>query len=138
MSEEHFSLQTKLERIQAWQNAGYVQELTCNRGNDHPPLEGKIQNDAVVLICRHPGCTYVQTKIPEIVFSDYLERMQERFKKTPKAQPLALASSHPSISIGGFFVTKNRGILPWFFVGGPCRARTDHPLLAKQMLYQMS
>ena len=101
VSEELLSLQTKLERIRAWQSAGCVHELTCDRASDHPPLEGEIRNDAVVLVCRHPGCTYAQTNIPEIVFSDYLDRMQARFKKTPKAQPLA-ALAPPSLQSEGF------------------------------------
>jgi len=55
----------KIANIQAWQNAGYVHELTCGVDSRHEALVPEERDGEVILVC--PTCQKVQTFIPPVV-----------------------------------------------------------------------
>lgn len=54
----------KIDRIRAWQNAGYVHPLTCGVSSLHENLDPVEKDGNVILRC--PTCGYEQTWIPEV------------------------------------------------------------------------
>ena len=72
----------KIEKINEWQNAGFVHELTCITSR-HGALVPKIIDDTVILKC--PVCDYLQTDIPQFILDADMksakEELQKRFGK---------------------------------------------------------
>lgn len=53
-----------MDRIKAWQAAGFVHPLTCGNDSDHRPLEPRISEGYALLECK--DCGYVQTMITDL------------------------------------------------------------------------
>jgi hypothetical protein len=73
-----------MAKVQAWQAAGFVHELTCGVDSRHLALEARERVESgvakgVALFC--PTCGYEQVNIPPVVLSDYLEQQREGLKK---------------------------------------------------------
>lgn len=60
------SNRSKLDKIIAFQTAGYVHPMTCGVDSSHALLMGVIQNREVILKC--PTCGYVQNWVPPMVY----------------------------------------------------------------------
>ena len=69
-----------IDKINQWQNAGFVHPLTCGNDSQHQDLVPKEVDGRVVLSCSN--CDYIQDWIPEEVLSNYVERMKEIMPKT--------------------------------------------------------
>ena len=69
-----------IDKVNQWQNAGFVHPLTCGNDSQHQDLVPKEVDGKVVLSCL--DCDYVQDWIPEEVLSNYVERMKEIMPKT--------------------------------------------------------
>ena len=75
---EQLSNEQIIERVNAWQDAGFVHPLTCvnsKHGNLYPVIE----NGKVVLRCHK--CKYDQVNIPPSVLSITPEQMKEEKEK---------------------------------------------------------
>lgn len=57
-----------IDKVRAYQNAGFVHPLTCGNNSRHRILEPKEEDEKVVLVCL--DCDYRQENIPGVVFSD--------------------------------------------------------------------
>jgi len=68
-----------IDKINQWQNAGFVHPLTCGNDSQHQDLVPKEVDGRVVLSCSN--CDYIQDWIPEEVLSNYVERMKEIMPK---------------------------------------------------------
>ncbi len=68
-----------IAKVQAWQAAGFVHELTCGVDSRHEALVPKEIDGKVVLVCL--TCDYVQKHISEVCLSDALERQRATLKK---------------------------------------------------------
>ncbi len=68
-----------IERINAWQAAGFVHELTCGVDSRHEALVAKEIEGKVVLTC--VTCDYLQAHIPPVCLSDYVEQQRAALKK---------------------------------------------------------
>ena len=64
-----------VERINAWQNAGFVHPLTCRWKSSHANLKPIIKKGSVILIC--PDCKREQLTIPEPVLSVSPQQLNE-------------------------------------------------------------
>jgi hypothetical protein len=69
-----------IDKVNQWQNAGFVHPLTCGNDSQHQDLVPKEVDGKVVLSCS--DCDYVQNWIPEEVLGSYVERMKEIMPKT--------------------------------------------------------
>ncbi|MEK7121364.1 MAG: hypothetical protein AAB857_01510 [Patescibacteria group bacterium] len=69
-----------IDKINQWQNSGFVHPLTCGNDSQHQDLIPKELDGKVVLACS--DCNYIQNWIPEEVLSNYVERMKEIMLKT--------------------------------------------------------
>ncbi len=69
-----------IDKVNQWQNAGFVHPLTCGKDSQHQDLVPKEVDGKVVLSCS--DCDYVQDWIPEEVLSNYVERMKEIMPKS--------------------------------------------------------
>ncbi|MDP3954591.1 MAG: hypothetical protein Q8Q06_04210 [bacterium] len=68
-----------IEKINEWQNAGFVHPLTCGKDSTHQNLIPREKNGRVILCC--PDCDYVQERIPPEVLSDYVQRFKDQAYK---------------------------------------------------------
>lgn len=69
-----------IDKVNLWQNAGFVHPLTCGKNNNHLNLEPKEINDSqVVLVC--PNCDYTQDWIPDYVLTSYVRVRLEAMKR---------------------------------------------------------
>ena len=76
--------QELIAKLHKWQNCEYVHPFTCGVSSLHPNLEPEERDGKVVLVCKEPGCGFVQEKIPAVVFVIKLEEWMEAVKKTGK------------------------------------------------------
>jgi hypothetical protein len=71
-----------VQKIKAWQNAGFLHPMTCGKDSKHAPLVAQATSNEVVLKC--PDCDYVQEYIPDAVLRsepEDLRKAKEEFKK---------------------------------------------------------
>lgn len=54
-----------IDKVNLWQNAGFVHPLTCGNNSQHQNLAAKEINGKVILFCL--DCDYIQNFIPECV-----------------------------------------------------------------------
>lgn len=61
-----------INKVKAWQTSEYLHPLTCTNHHILEPIEvlGK-----VILSC--PSCNYIQEWIPEIVLTNFIERIKK-------------------------------------------------------------
>lgn len=73
----------KLALVKAWQDAGFVHELTCGNDSGHPPLVPKLEGDAVVCECPFEGCGFrrLEGSLPRAVFSDHVANTQKEIDR---------------------------------------------------------
>ena len=68
-----------IEKVVAWQAAGFVHELTCRINSQHEALVAEERRFRVVLVCK--TCGHIQDWIPEVVLGDALELQRAGLKK---------------------------------------------------------
>lgn len=56
-----------IEKVNQWQNAGFVHELTCGFSSSHGALVAKDVLGTVILHCPNFLCDYRQTHIPAAI-----------------------------------------------------------------------
>lgn len=66
-------------RVQNWQNAGFVHELTCGKDSTHRKLVPaiKVNPEGSVVVLKCDDCDYVQNHIPETVLEFTDKRLKE-------------------------------------------------------------
>lgn len=71
-----------IERVNAWQGAGFVHPLTCRWSSKHPNLVPVIKDGKVILKC--PKCKGEQTTIPPSILQvdpELINSEKERLEK---------------------------------------------------------
>lgn len=71
--------QEKIDKINEWQNAGFVHELTCGNDSNHGLLVAEEIDGKVFLTCT--DCDFIQEHIPKIVFEADLEASAKVLKE---------------------------------------------------------
>lgn len=56
-----------IDRVNRWQRAGHVHELTCGLDTCRGTLRPLEEDGRVLLVCMAPDCPYVQEHIPQAV-----------------------------------------------------------------------
>ena len=74
--------QEVIERVNLWQNTGFVHPLTCGNDSQHQNLIAKEFDGKVLLTC--VDCDYIQDWIPPEVLSNYVEEVHKG--NLPKAR----------------------------------------------------
>ncbi len=81
MSEKALSNEEIVAKVNQWQTAGFVHEMTCAVDSAHGSLEAAEIDDKVVLVCTSNDCTYHQTYIPPSVLEFDVEASRENLQK---------------------------------------------------------
>jgi len=79
MSDEKLTNSQIIERVKAWQSAGFVHPLTCIGSSKHPLLEPVEKDGKVILRC--PKCKREQLNIPPSILTITPEMMAEEKQK---------------------------------------------------------
>lgn len=75
-----------INKVNEWQNAGFVHPLTCGNSSLHRDLVPEERECKVILVCL--DCDYVQDWIPNHVLGNYIERNKSIFEVSESAQKI--------------------------------------------------
>lgn len=79
-----------IEKVNLWQNAGFVHPLTCGKNSSHVRLVPEERGNRIVLTCLN--CNYVQDWIPDYVFTNYVEVVQAAMKRAEEPKRVNLSA----------------------------------------------
>ena len=69
----------KIQKIEEWQSAGFVHELTCGISSSHGALVPKDVHGTVTLVCPNNFCEYNQTRIPDYILLANIPKTKMKF-----------------------------------------------------------
>lgn len=91
-----------VDKVNLWQNAGFVHPLTCGKNSRHRDLVPEERRGKVVLTC--PNCDYIQNWIPDYVLTNYVEVVQAAMKKADEPKKVNLAATLTEQKDGAWFL----------------------------------